>query len=136
MTAVTPKQLAASALTLLLMAADAMTSATRPSSAGRGAPLEQVEAYASSLETGETAMHTIAFEKGREYHLEATCGEGCNVDLQLFSPFDREIDRHVAAEGTPEVAVIPSNTASYQAEVTMTACRLQPCAYTLAVFAR
>ena len=71
MTAVTPKQLAGSALTLLLMAADAMISATRPSSAGRGAPLEQVEAYASSLETGETAMHTNAFDKGREYHLEA-----------------------------------------------------------------
>ena len=44
MTAVTPKQIAASALTLLLMAADTMTVATRPSSTRRGNTLEQEDA--------------------------------------------------------------------------------------------
>jgi hypothetical protein len=136
MTAVTPKQIAASALTLLLMAADTMTVATRPSSTRRGNTLEQVEAYASSLGAGETAVHSLTFEKGREYHLEAACADGCSVDMQLFSSSGRELDRHVGAAGTPEVAIITSNTGSYRAEVKMVACRVQPCAYTLAVFAR
>ena len=136
MTALSPKHISASALTLLLMAADTMTVATRPAAPPRSNSLEQVAAYASSLGTGKTATHTLAFERGREYHLEAACADGCTVDMQLYSSSGREIDRHVGGSGTAEVAVVTSNTGNYRAQVTMVSCRVQPCAYTLAVFAR
>jgi hypothetical protein len=132
----TPKHITASALTLLLMAADTMTVGTRPASNPRDHTLEQVAAYAASLGTGKTAMHTLAFERGREYHVEAACTDGCTVDMQLYSSTGREIDRHVGGAGTAEVALVTSNTGNYRASVTMVACRVQPCAYTLAVFAR
>lgn len=136
MNAITPKHIMASALTLLLMAADTMTVSTRPSSTGRGSSVERVAAYASSLDAGATTSHTLAFEKGREYHVEATCANGCGIDMQLFSSSGRELDRFVGGAGTPEVAVIPSATGNYRAAVSMVACRVQPCAYTLTVFAR
>ena len=132
----TPKHITASAMTLLLMAADTMTVATRPSSPPRDHTLTQVAAYASALDTGKTALHTLAFEKGREYHVEAVCTDGCTVDMQLYSATGREIDRHLGGAGTAEVALITSNTGNYRATVTMIACRVQPCGYTLAVFAR
>lgn len=130
-----PKHIVASALTLMVMVADTMTVSTRPVSAG-GNTLEPVAAYASSLDAGAKSTHTLAFEKGREYHVEATCADGCGIDMQLFSSSGRELDRFVGGAGTPEVAVIPSNTGSYRAEVTMAACSHSPCAYTLTVFAR
>ena len=115
MTAVTPKQIAASALTLLLMAADTMTVATRPSSTRRGNTLGRWRPSVLPRRRGNCGAH-LAFEKGREYHLEAACADGCSVDMQLFSSSGRELDRHVGAAGTPEVAIITSNTGSYRAE--------------------
>ena len=135
MTAVTPKQLAASAMSLLLMAAETMTIATRPDANREADLFAQVGAFSSSLETGRTARHAVSFEKEREYHVVGTCRAGCELKLRLFSPSGREIDRHVGS-GTPEVAVIPSQSARYRTEVTMAACRIQPCAYTLHVLAR
>ena len=135
MTAVAPKPFAACALTLLLMATETMTVATRPSSPRHEGALAQVGTYASSLRSGETAIHTIPFVKGREYRLTAACGKGCDVDLHLFSPRNREIDRHVSGKAT-EVATIPSTSGTYHAEVRMAACPIQPCDYTLTVFAR
>ena len=136
MTAVTPKQLAASALTLLLMAAETITVTRRPADSDTTVMLEQVSAAASSLETGQTTAHTVGLEKGRQYHLATACGTGCTVRLQLFSPAGREIDRHVGSRGTPEVAVIPSITGRYRAQVTMARCAIPRCPYTLAVFVR
>ena len=135
MTAVTFKQLAASAMTLLLMAAETMTIAIRPDPNREADTLAQVEAFASSLEAGGKARYAVSLEKGREYHVVGSCVAGCDIDLRLFSPSGHEIDRHVGA-GTPEVAVIPSASARYHTEVTMAACPIHPCAYTVNVLAR
>lgn len=135
MTAVTPKQLAASVMTLLMMAAETFTVARRPDAALEKTRPTRVRAVSSSLAAGTTAHHAIAFEKGREYHIIGTCGASCDMELRLLSPSGLEIDRHVG-RGTPEVAVIPSSSARYQAEVTMTACPVHPCAYTLDLLVR
>jgi len=131
----TPKHIVAIALTLMLMAADTMTAA-RVSAPHRANTLEQVATYASSLDAGQTATHSLAFERGREYHVEATCADGCSANIELYSPSGREIDRYIGGAGTPEVAVVTSNTGRYRADVTMVACPVQHCAYSLAVFAR
>ncbi len=135
MTDFTPKHAAACALTLLVMATDTMTSGHLPATVSPGRGIEQVGAYASTLDQLATAVHAIPFEQGREYYIVATCGEGCDVDLELRSPGGREIDRHVSA-GTPEVAVIPAASGRYRAVVSMRRCDAAPCAYTLDVMAR
>jgi len=135
MTVVTPKQLAASAMTLLLMAAETMTIATRPDPAREPDALARVGVISSSLEAGATAHHPVAFEKGREYHVVGTCRSGCSIELRLYSPTGREIDRHIGS-GTPEVAVIPASSARYRTDVTMKACPITPCAYTLDLLVR
>ena len=135
MTVMPPKQLAASAMTLLLMAAETMTIATRPDSSRERDALARVGAISSSLAAGDTAHHPVAFEKGREYHVVGVCGPGCLMELRLYSPSGREIDRH-SGGGMPEVAVIPSSSATYRADVTMKVCPVAPCAYTLDLLVR
>lgn len=132
----TPKPCVAGVLTLLLMAADTRPFDTRPESTRGAEPLEQVGGYAASLSTGETTLHAIAVQQGREYHVAARCSGGCDVDVRLFSPSGREIDRHVNGEGMPEVTVIAAASGRYRADVTMTACPIHRCTYTLAAFVR
>jgi hypothetical protein len=135
MTDFTPRTAAACALTLLVMAADTTTTSHVPSPSRPSRGIEQVGAYASALGPRQTAVHVVPLEQGRESHVVATCGDGCDVDLALLSPVGREIDRHVSS-GTPEVAVIPAASGRYQAVVTMRRCDATVCAYTLAVMAR
>ena len=131
----TPRHLAAITLTMLTMAADTLTSAPAPRDTFRVGGLESVGAYASSLAPGQTAIHAVPFDKGREYHLTATCGDGCDVALRLFAPSGSELDRHVAAR-KPEVAVVPAASGLYRVDVAMTACPAALCAYTVTVLAR
>lgn len=135
MTDFTPKHAAVCALTLLVAAADTMTSSTRPPSNLSYRAVTTVGAYASTLGSRGSATHAIPFSRGREYYLGATCGDGCDVDLELQSPLGRPIDRHLGP-GTAEVAVIPAASGSYKALVTMQRCDAGTCAYTLIVRAR
>lgn len=123
-------------VTVLLCAADTLTSASRPAATERAGAFHQVDNRASTLARGETAMHYVALASGREYHLSARCDDGCDADLQLFSPAGRELDRDISRVRPPDVSVVPSGTGRYRVDVTMRACGHDSCDYSLAVLTR
>ncbi len=97
----------------------------------------QVATLDGSLSPGSTGLHELRFERGREYHVVATCATTCgDMTLGLFSPRGAELDRAGRAAPMPEVATIPSGAGRYRVDVTMAHCAASACGYTLRVFAR
>ncbi|WP_239491272.1 hypothetical protein [Luteitalea sp. TBR-22] len=125
------------ALSALLAAAETFAIATTPTAPGALTTRRTVATFDGRLEAGATAYHPVLLERGREYRVRVEAvAPGADVDLQLFSPAGREIDRAIGHGIRPSVATVPSGNGRYQVDVTMARCPVQPCAYRLVVLAR
>lgn len=82
-------------------------------------------------QTSDSFALTLA--AGPSYALIGVCDDDCSVvELSVYGPGDNE----VAAEritNVPIVSVTPPRDARYRVTVTMSACRMNPCWYGLAV---
>lgn len=125
-------------LSVALCGTDILAGSRQPDAAtGRDRRFVAVASLDGSLTAGATGLHGVAFERGREYHVVATCATTCgDMTLGLFSPRGAEIDRAGRAAAMPEVATIPSSAGRYRVDVTMARCPTGACGYTLQVFAR
>ena len=133
----TIKHFIVGALTALLGGTDVYavsTASITSSPAGTG----RAVAVAAAVPAGSRATHTIAFERGRTYRVEATCtSAGCGaLSMRLFSPTGVELDRHVNGRPQAEVATIPSSGGRYRVEVSIDRCASDACAYALVVHRR
>ncbi len=126
-----------SALSLLLGGAETFAIAARPTMPTAAATRHHVATIDGRIEAGATALHRVAFERGREYRVRVEAlAPGADVDLQLFSPAGHELDRDTSGQARPEVATVPSGSGRYEVDVTMARCPVERCAYRLVVVAR
>ena len=126
------------ALSVALCGTDILAGSRAPDApTARDRRFTQVATLDGTLAPGATGLHEFRFERGREYHVVATCATACgDMTLGLFSPRGDELDRAVRPAPMPEVATIPSSDGRYRVDVTMAHCATGTCGYTLRVFAR
>ena len=124
-------------LSLMLGGAETFAAATAPSIPGATTAFEAATRITGRIQPGTTATHPVRFERGRKYRVRVTAvSPGAALELQLFSPGGRELDRDARTARATEVATIPSGRGRYEVDVTMARCPTESCAYRLVVLSR
>lgn len=87
------------------------------------------------LERGESRTISIRLEAGVTYVLVGACDTDCDdVDLRIFTPDGKLLDRDVAADDFPVVTGTPRVSGEHTVRVTMAGCEAPYCYYALGVF--
>jgi len=93
------------------------------------------EARNGSLEQGERESMTFALAGGASYVFVGFCDDDCtDLDLTLYDAGGNQIDIDVETDAGPVVQVTPTTSASYRVEVSMPACSVSPCFYSVGLF--
>ncbi len=88
-----------------------------------------------SLEQGERESMTFSLSAGASYVVVGFCDDDCtDLDLTLYDASGNQIDIDVETDAGPVVQVTPTASASYRVEVSMPACSVSPCFYSVALF--
>jgi len=94
------------------------------------------EPHVGSLLAQASDSFGVTLAAGHSYALIGVCDDDCSVaELRVYGPGDNE----VAAEritNVPIVSITPRRDARYRVKLTMSACRMNPCWYGLAVETR
>ncbi|MDZ4865138.1 MAG: hypothetical protein SGJ01_17090 [Gemmatimonadota bacterium] len=89
------------------------------------------------LSTDESERVTIPVSAGRSYAIVGVCDEDCgNLDLVLSRSARQEVTSDRGDGNVPIVKVTTELAGTYGLKVIMTACRLGPCRYGIAVYSR
>ena len=110
----------------------------------RAGPLLADQGYAAAvpsrfgmLSTDDSEQLTIPMAAGRSYAIIAVCDEDCgNLDLVLSRSSRQEVASDRDGGNVPIVKVTTTLAGDYGLKVIMTACRLGPCRYGIAVYSR
>ena len=89
------------------------------------------------LSTDESEQLTIPMAAGRSYAIVGVCDADCgNLDLVLSRSSRQEVASDHGDGNVPIVKVTTELAGTYGLKVIMTACRLGPCRYGIAVYSR
>ncbi len=84
-----------------------------------------------------SAFHGVWLTRGRPCRIVTTCrAERSNVEMILFSPHGREVDRDLRRDGRAEVDTIPIASGRYRVEVIGAPCDTVGCQGQFAVAER
>ncbi|MGD8727014.1 MAG: caspase family protein [Gemmatimonadales bacterium] len=93
------------------------------------------ESRDGSLDQGERESLTFALSAGATYIVVGFCDNDCtDLDLTLYDAGGQQIDIDVETDAAPVVQVSPARAASYRVEVSMPACSVDPCFYSVRLF--
>lgn len=94
---------------------------------------ESVYYVIGRLDEGEKSTWSLYFERG-EYEVRAACDGDCgDVDLRFFSDGD-EIASDTATDDDPIMNIDVTGAGTFDVEVEMYECDVEPCYYGLGIF--
>jgi hypothetical protein len=83
--------------------------------------------------SGEDAVYLI---KGVRYQLTGFCDNDCRrLDISLVDGSNVEVAKHTTADDTPVLNVTPAATGKYTLRVVMVECTVDPCDWSVRVYA-
>ena len=86
------------------------------------------------LNTAESQWFVVELRAGALYDFVGTCDEDCaQLAVLLRSPTGSDVAVDRSSESLPRLQFTPRDAGAYRLQVTMTACRLNPCWYGVAV---
>jgi hypothetical protein len=89
------------------------------------------------LSADESELLTIPMLAGRSYAIVGVCDEDCgNLDLVLSRSTRQEVASDRGDGNVPMVKVTTALAGSYGIKVIMTACRMGPCRYGIAIYSK
>lgn len=86
------------------------------------------------LNTEESEWFVVELRAGAPYDFVGTCDEDCSqLHVLLRNPTGSDVAVDRSGESLPRLQFTPRDSGSYRIQVTMAACRLNPCWYGVAV---
>jgi hypothetical protein len=78
---------------------------------------------------------TVRLDAGREYVVLGSCDDDCGVlHLRVANETGYDLDADRGRGNAPLVRLSPPRSGEYRITVTMGACRVSPCRYSVALF--
>ena len=86
------------------------------------------------LNTEESEWFVVELRAGATYDFVGTCDEDCSqLQVLLRNPTGSDVAIDRSSESLPRLQFTPRDPGAYRLQVTMAACRLNPCWYGVAV---
>lgn len=86
------------------------------------------------LNTAESEWFVVELRPGALYDFVGTCDEDCSqLDVLLRSPTGSDVAVDRSSESLPRLQFTTRDAGAYRLQVTMAACRLNPCWYGVVV---
>jgi len=90
-----------------------------------------------SLATDQAVRFPLELVGGVDYRIVGVCDIDCyDMDLILWDSIQNEVASDLLEDPVPVLALLPRSQATFDLEVGMVYCELEPCAFQVAVYAR
>ena len=90
--------------------------------------------HVGPLNTAEAEWFVVELRAGAIYDFVGTCDDDCaQLHILLRNPTGNDVAIDRSSESLPRLQFTPRDAGAYRIQVTMAACRLNPCWYGVAV---
>jgi len=90
-----------------------------------------------SLATDQAVRIPVSARQGLEYRIVGVCDQDCwDLDLALYDSAGGEVASDFLEDALPILAFSPESDGSFEVEVIMVACGLEPCGFRLGTYAK